>query len=222
MQTQKEFQDFLRKNINACRLAEKASEDYLLARLGISNALWSGFEMTTQATEKLLKSYLLFADLSLKGDQDQVRRVVSTESNRKYERGHDVEACLSLASKNGFSSSADILGRIKRINEYYSERYNRRLSLGTNELKDVDEVIFEIWDAFEIFNEDYFYRCGIMHPVYSELDHSYHGMISQGVQKKFQIMTDHNSAYNARKLKLEKGILSRLDAREKSGFKNDG
>jgi hypothetical protein len=216
IKTKAALQDFLRKNRDAWMFAKKASDDYLLARFGLLNALWSGFEMATQATEKLIKSYLLFADSSLKGSAEEVRKVVSKESKslgRTYELGHDVEACLSLASKIGLSVSENLKKRIKRINDYYSLRYpdNKGLTLlGTNEVNDVDEAIFEIWDAFERFNEDYFYVSGVMIPVYSELQTRYGGGNNPLVQHSFQIMTKDNNSYNVRKSKLEEGIFSRL------------
>jgi HEPN domain-containing protein len=218
IKTQAALQDFLSLNRDAWRFAKKASDDYLLARFGLLNALWSGFEMATQATEKLIKSYLLFADLSLKGSAEEVRKAVSKESKsfgRTYELGHDVEACLSLASRAGLSVSKDLKDRIKRINEYYALRYPDNggpTSLGTNEVNDVDEAIFEIWDAFEKFNEDYFYVSGIMIPVYSQLQIRYHEGNIPFVQHSFQIMTKDNTSYNVRKAKLEEGIYSRLKA----------
>jgi len=48
-----ELQSFLRSNSAAWQVAWKACDDYLLARVGLQNGLWSAFEMTTQATEKL-------------------------------------------------------------------------------------------------------------------------------------------------------------------------
>ena len=80
IKTKEAYQNFLRQNTDSWLLAEKASDDYLLARCGLSNNLWSSFEMATQATEKLLKSYLLFTDLSLQGSEKAVRRAVSIES----------------------------------------------------------------------------------------------------------------------------------------------
>lgn len=216
IKTQAALQNFLRVNCDALMFAKKASDDYLLARFGLINALWSGFEMATQATEKLIKSYLLFANLSLKGSAEEVRKAVSKESKsfgRKYELGHDVEACLSLASKAGLSVSKDLEKRIERINDYYALRYPDNggpTSLGTDEVNDVDEAIFEIWDAFEKFNEDYFYIGGIMMPIYSELQDRYKGGNISFVQHSFQIMTQDNNSYSVRKLKLEKGIYSRL------------
>jgi hypothetical protein len=59
------LQLFLRTNRAAWQFAWKASDDYLLARTGMLNGLWSAFEMATQSVEKLLKSYLLFVDLGL-------------------------------------------------------------------------------------------------------------------------------------------------------------
>jgi len=218
IKTQAALQNFLRLNRDAWMFANKASDDYLLARFGLLNALWSGFEIVTQATEKLLKSYLLFADVSLKGSADEVRKAVSKESKslgRTYELGHDVEACLSLADRAGLSVSKDLEGRIKRINDYYALRYPDNggpTSLATHEVNDVDEAIFEIWDAFEKFNEDYFYVCGIMSPVYGELQLRHHEGVIPFVQHPFKIMTEGNKSYNTRKAKLEGGIQTRLKA----------
>jgi hypothetical protein len=216
IKTQAVLQDFLVLNRDAWMFAKKASDDYLLARFGLLNALWSGFEMATQATEKLIKSYLLFADLSLKSSAEEVRRAVSKESKslgRTYEVGHDVEACLLLASRAGLPVSKDLKDRIKRINEYYALRYPDNggpTSLSTNEINDVDEAIFEIWDAFEKINEDYFYICGIMTPVYAELSMRRHEGNIPFVKHEFQIISEGNNSYNIRKTKLEEGIYSRL------------
>jgi hypothetical protein len=214
-----EIQTFLRKHPSAWKFATKASHDYLLARWGIQNALWSGFEMATQATEKLLKSYLLFADPSFSGKVEEVRKAVSKESRnlgRTQELGHDVEACLQLAANAGFLASEDLGMRIKRINSYYSLRYpdndESPKSLGTDEINDIDEAIFEIWDVFKAFNEDYFYTCGIMMPIYSKMLNNLSDSTNPMMNHSFSIMTQDNNSYSSRKDILEKGIQNRLQS----------
>jgi hypothetical protein len=162
MTAPKDLQRFLRQHREAWRFAWKASDDYLLARAGIRNALWSGFEMASQSAEKLLKSYLLFADKSLGGDAIKVRNAValkSKSSRRAHPTGHDVEACLKLATDAGLACSADLQPRLARINEYHSWRYpdsGEPDTVSTAEINEVDESVLEIWDAFRGINEDYF------------------------------------------------------------------
>src|SRR5687767_11309493 len=164
--------EFTRQNKDAGKFAYKASEDYLLARLGMSDALWSSFEMATQAVEKLLKAYLLFTDSSLSGKAENVRKAIAARARlrgRTQELGHDVAAALELAKENGLPGSPDLEGRILRINAYYERRYPNGGwlgSLSTGEITDVDEAVFEIWDAFKDINADYHYACGILMPVY--------------------------------------------------------
>ena len=232
------FQNFLRQNSDAWQFAEKASDDYLLARCGLLNNLWSSFEMATQATEKLLKSYLLFTDLSLQGSQEAVRLAVSSESKtlgrrkesghnavssesktlgRRKESGHNIEACLSLAEKAGLPLSTVLKNQIARINDYYNLRYpntnndNSPLSLSTSELNDFDAAVFEIWDAFESIDEDYFYVHGIMSHVYSKVRSDRSSRSSSPLENSFQIMTSRNKSYDDRKVKFEEGIYRRLE-----------
>src|SRR5262249_26054975 len=144
------LQDFLSRNSAAWQFAWKASDDYLLARFGIRHALWSAFEMATQAAEKLLKSYLLFQDRALAGSADAVHKAVSKKakaSGRSMELGHDVYSALDLAEAQGLSCSTDLRTRILRINSYYDRRYPPATSgfLSAAEVDDVDEAIFELW-----------------------------------------------------------------------------
>ena len=170
--TQQDLQNFLRRHKAAWQFASKASDDYLLARCGMLNALWSGFEMATQASEKLLKAYLLFTDKTGSCNADNIRKAVSRKSQslgRTSELGHDVEACLALATAVGFVCSADLQSRLARINSYYSRRYPGEggpTSLSTGEIEDVDGAVFQIWDAFKGVNHDYYYTSGLMGPVY--------------------------------------------------------
>src|SRR5262245_56486018 len=138
-----DLQNFLRSNKQAWRFVWKATDDYLLARFGILNALWSGYEMATQATEKLLKGYLLFTDSKLCGDVDEVRQAVSHKAKqlgRKQEFGHDIEACIALASDAGLQCSNDLRARLVRINSYYAERYPDTAHLQSFSTQEVDDV----------------------------------------------------------------------------------
>jgi hypothetical protein len=199
-----ELQNFLRSNKHAWRFVWKATDDYLLARFGILNALWSGFEMATQATEKLLKGYLLFTDRSLAGDAKKVRLEVKSKAKtlgRTQEMGHDVEACIFLASAAGLPCSTDLGARLTRINSYYSQRYPdtaELASLSTNEVDGVDEAIFEIWDAFKNINGDYYYTCGVSMPVYAIHSERHGGRNNPIAQHTFQILTLKNKAYEMR------------------------
>ncbi|GBO53932.1 hypothetical protein APA_1880 [Pseudanabaena sp. lw0831] len=216
IKTKKAFQEFLRQNIDAMQFAEKASDDYLLARCGLLNNLWSSFEMATQSVEKLLKSYLLFTDSSLQGKAHAVYRAVGKESKdlgRTTEAGHNIEACLSLAEKAGLPLSTVLENQIARINAYYNNRYPNDDSpslLSTSELDSFDAAIFEIWDAFESIDEDYFYVHGIMAHVYSKLLRDRRSSSSL-LENSFQIMTSGNNSYNVRKAKFEEGIYRRLE-----------
>ena len=219
IKTKEAYQNFLRQNTDAWLFAEKASDDYLLARCGLSNNLWSSFEMATQSVEKLLKSYLLFTDSSLQGKADAVYRSVGKESKdlgRTTEAGHNIEACLSLAGKAGLPLSPVLENRIDRINAYYNNRYpnkddNSLPTLSTSELNDFDAVIFEIWDAFESIDEDYFYTHGIMSHVYSKVRSDRSSRSSSLLENSFQIMTSRNKSYDDRKVKFEEGIYRRLE-----------
>jgi len=216
IKTKKAFQEFLRQNKDAWQFAEKASDDYLLARCGLSNNLWSSFEMATQSVEKLLKSYLLFTDSSLQGKGREVYHAVSKKSRllgRNTEAGHNIEACLFLAGKAGLPLNTVLENQITRINAYYNNRYPNEDSpslLSTSELNSFDAAIFEIWDAFESIDEDYFYVHGIMTHVYSKL-HKDRSSSSSLLENSFQIMTSGNNSYNVRKAKFEEGIYRRLE-----------
>jgi hypothetical protein len=217
IKTKEACQNFLSQNIDAWQFAVKASDDYLLARCGLLNNLWSSFEMATQATEKLLKSYLLFKDSSLRGSGESVRLAVAKESRtlgRKNEAGHNIKACLSLSRNVGLPITTALENRLARIDDYYSLRYpndNSTSSLSTSELNDFDAAIFEIWDAFESIDEDYFYIHGIMSHVYSKILRDRKSGSSSILENPFQIMTSHNKSYNDRKAKFEEGIYRRLE-----------
>jgi hypothetical protein len=210
-----DLQNFLRSNKQAWRFVWKATDDYLLARFGILNALWSSFEMATQATEKLLKGYLLFTDSALCGDADKVRWAVShkaKELGRRQEFGHDIEACIALASAAGLQCSTDLRARLVRINSYYSQRYpdtDELQLLSTKEVDDVDQAIFEIWDAFKNINRDYYYTCGLSMPVYT-IHADRRGQRSPISRYLFQTLTLKNKAYEIRRDDLEIGIEKRL------------
>jgi hypothetical protein len=215
---------FLRKNKAGWRFASKASEDYLFTRLGMMNNMWSSFEMATQAIEKLLKSYVLFTDSTFSGDPEKVRKAVSAKAKglgRAKEFGHDVEAALDLAKENGMPSSVDLRSRVVRINGYYANRYpddGAPLPLDTTGIDDVDEAVFEIWDAFESINADYYYVHGVVNPVYTDLQIKYHvkhlgqHLFYPTVEQTCSILTLRNKSYEARQDKFETAITERLKA----------
>jgi hypothetical protein len=212
-----ELQNFLRQNRAAWLLAWKASDDYLLARLGLTLGLWSGFEMATQATEKLLKSYVLFKDVGLGGSEENVLRAVSAISRmrgRKHELGHDVEAVLDLATASGLPCSAGLQVRLARINSYYALRYPGGagpISFSTAEIQDIDEAVFELWDAFQSINVDYFYTSGLMMPVYGLLLSDHVGRPEATTSHYFGIMTNLNQPFEKRREDIEQGIRERLE-----------
>jgi hypothetical protein len=210
---------FLRKNRHAWQFAYKASQDYLLTRLGMLNGQWSSFEMATQAIEKLLKSYLLFTDSTLAGDADKVFKAVSAKAKtlgRTHEHGHDVEAALDLATANGLPSSVGLATRVVRINGYYAHRYPRigagypTAGLSTAEISDVDEALFAIWDAFKAIHPDYYYVTGIMTSVYGKLACLHGGHDISALERDFDILTLANKSYEARRSDIETAITERL------------
>jgi hypothetical protein len=174
--------------------------------------------MATQATEKLLKGYLLLMDSTLSGNADKVRRAVTRKAKhlgRTQESGHDVEACLALASAIGLPCSTDLKSRLARINSYYLQRYPdgaELQSLSTKEVEDVDEAIFEIWDAFKSINKDYYYTCGVSMPVYVIHMDRHSGRHNPIAQQPFQILSLKNNAYEGRRHDLEAGIEERMAA----------
>jgi hypothetical protein len=218
------LKDFIRKNDGGQQFALKALEDYLFTRLGMMNNMWSSFEMATQTIEKLLKSYILFTDSTLGGVPDNVRKAVSDQAKmrgRRQERGHDVEAALDLAERHGMPCSVDLRPRVERINAYYAGRYpngGKPLPLDTKEISDVDEAVFEIWDAFKSINADYYYVHGIMNPVYTDrhikrhVNHFGQDPVYATVEQAFDILTLRNKPYEARQSELESAIAERLDA----------
>ena len=83
--------------------------------------------MTTQATEKLLKSYLLLTGFH-QGQVDLLYKEVSNAScarGRTREQGHDVEACLTLAIRHGLVARSGLAAQVKRINSYYERSTER-------------------------------------------------------------------------------------------------
>ncbi len=209
-----ELMDFNRRNRAASRFAEKALDDYLLARFGIQHGLSSGFEMSTQGIEKLLKSYLLFRDPHLSGSAEKLYKALLSRSKRlgrRTEFGHDVEAALSMAADLGLACSDDLGRRLTRINSYYARRYpdcGGPSSLDSGEVDDVDEAVFEIWDSFHEINQDYYYVCGISTPVYATLSRSLRRI--SYVPHDFLILSGRNLAYAKRKQFLETGITERF------------
>lgn len=211
-----ELVEFNGRNRQAYKFADKALDDYLLARLGIQHFLTSAFEMSTQAVEKLLKSYLLFKDPSLGGSAQKLRKAIKNRSKarfklfgRKEEDGHDVEAALDLAARLGLSCSTDLRTRLARINDYYARRYpdcGGPTTLCGAELEDVDEAVFEIWDSFQAIHPDYYYVCGISKHVYAL--HVNDGDLFNW----FRIMSAGNLSYARRKQSIEAGIKERLAA----------
>jgi hypothetical protein len=216
--------DFLGKSKAGWQFAYKASEDYLLTRLGMMNNMWSSFEMATQAIEKLLKSYVLFTNSTIGGDPEKVRKAVSAKAKvlgRVKEFGHDVEAALDLAIESGMPSTVYLRSRVARINGYYSNRYpddGAPLPLDTAEISDVDEAVFEIWDAFKGLYADYYYVHGIVHPVYANLHLKHHvehlgqNLVYPTMEQAFDILTLRNESYEARKSEFESAIAERLGA----------
>jgi hypothetical protein len=204
--TQEELQDFLRQNKAAWQFASKASDDYLLARFGMLNTLWSSFEMATQATEKLLKAYLLFTDRTLFGSAKKVQTAVQTKARslgRPQESGHNVEACLELAAAAGFVHSVDLKSRLIRINSYYGRRYpdgNGPPWLSAEEVHDLDEAVFEIWDAFQRVNSDYHCVSGLMSPIYAVFleERAHGGNTNPLAARMYKIMTQENKALELR------------------------
>jgi hypothetical protein len=203
---------FLRGNKAAWQFAAKGTEDYLLARLGIQNALWSSFEMATQAIEKILKSYLLFVDSTLAGSADSVRRAISTKSRgigQLQEAGHNVEAALALAEVAGMTVTQDLRDRILRINSYYGRRYpdgNGPVSVSTEEIKQLDQTIFELWDAFKVINADYYYTSGLLGPIYGARLVETNPVPNPYVAKKFLLLVSQNQAFNLRAHDINSGI----------------
>lgn len=113
---------FIEGHGDALRFADTALEDYLLARFGISNLLLSGYELGTQAVEKLLKAFLLFGDPIFGKKEANVLRAIcarARELGRKEQLAHDVVAALDVAANGGFSPSPGIRARLLRINAYY-------------------------------------------------------------------------------------------------------
>jgi hypothetical protein len=216
MPASKDLHRFLRQHPHAWQYASKASDDYLLARLGIRNALWSGFEMATQAAGKLLKSYLLFCAPSLGGQASSVRTAVSKQAKslgRHHDLAHDVTAALDLAKDVGLACTPSLRTRLARINDYYLRRYPERGgldSIGTDELKDVDNAIFEIWDAFKTVNEDYYYTAGLVTPLYTLYLTEHSRPAHQWIRNVVDVMTLGNTAYAARQIDIVTGIKARL------------
>ena len=100
-----------------------------------------------------------------------------------------------------------------RIDSYYERRYPGLgpQSLASAEVEDLDEAIFEVWDAFEAINPDYYYTTGIMWPVYSYLtDIEHEGKPSTLSIRYFAFMTDANLAYERRRARVEDGVNERF------------
>lgn len=204
--------EFNRNNRTAVKFADKATDDYLLARLGFQQALCSACEVATQAVEKFLKAYLLFRDPSLAGSAEIVRKAVERTARglgRKKERGHDVEAALDLSIIWQLPCSNDLRMRLNRINSYYDLRYpdsGGPTALGSSEIRDIDEAVFEIWDAFEAVNADYYHACGLMRPIYGHFIHVKNPLAAHF----FNVMTSNNQSWENRRYRLEHGIGERL------------
>jgi hypothetical protein len=210
-----ELQEFNRRNGAAVEFADKALDDYLLARCGIQHFLVSAFEVSTQAVEKLLKSYLLFKDPRFGGSPERLKKALIARSKQlgRKKDGHDVEVAVDLAAPLGLCCSTDLRRRLARINSYYGRRYpdcGGPTTLCGAELEDVDEAVFEIWDSFKEIHPDYYYRCGISRPVCTWL------MKGADLFHWFKIMSAGNLSYARRKESIEAGIEERLEAHRKA------
>lgn len=205
-----ELLEFNRRNRAAMMFGEKALHDYLYARFGIQHGFWSAFEMSSQAVEKLLKSYLLFKDCCFGGSAEKLRRALIARSKalgHSKGTGHDVEAALDMAAALGLACPTDLRPRLQRINAYYAARYPDGYGPGavySAELEDIDEAVFEIWDSFRQINADYYYVCGISMPVYALLANR------SDPFSWFCSMSNRNLAYAKRKECIEAGIKERL------------
>jgi len=125
-----------------------------------------------------------------------------------------VQSALALAELQGLVCSADLRARVARVDSYYGLRYpaGGPTSLSTAELEDVDEAIFEVWDAFKAVNADCYYTTGIMWPIYGYLmevedrpDEPNPMLLTY-----FKFMTDANRSYERRRADIERGIKDRL------------
>lgn len=204
--------EFLRAHSVAAQFAQKAAEDYLLARVGIQDGLWSAFEIASQATEKLLKAYLLFRNPALNGNAKAAMQAIGAKARlrgRRYNVGHDVEAAFELSINLGMPSPPALEKRIAKINAYYDLRYpdlGAPMSLGTDEVNDLDESIFHIWDAFKPLDDDYFYLCGIPQPILISFMHP----PQHYIRRRVRALTGANLAYRHRQADIEAGIRNRI------------
>jgi hypothetical protein len=128
-----ELQAFLRAHRNAWPFAAKATNDYLLARIGMPRGLWSAFEVAGQATEKLLKAYILFRNGGSIADMRSKIASASKARGRKGERLHDIEAAFAVACQYGMRSPDGLQARLARINLYHDQRYRTAQSSSTRQ-----------------------------------------------------------------------------------------
>ncbi len=204
-------QPFRRANQAAWRFIAKATDDYLLARIGMFPSLTSAFGLATQAVEKYLKGYLLFQDEKLAGSPDNVRLAVTQKAKamgRNQERGHDIEAAFALATEFGFSCSQALHERIQRLNQFFAMRYpyGGPTSYGGNDVHEFDAAVFDIWEAFKSIDANYYYEAGPFDPVYSLRFAEYHSQANNHVRSRFEILTRDNITYSRRKVEIESGV----------------
>lgn len=81
-----------------------------------------------------------------------------------------------------------------------------------HDVGDVDQAVFEVWDAFEPINPDYYYTTGIMWPIYAyQIDLLSKGTPSLLATNYAAFMTAQNRAYEERRARIETGIKERLE-----------
>ncbi|MBE0468274.1 MAG: hypothetical protein IBX55_02030 [Methyloprofundus sp.] len=138
-------------NEQACSLLHTAACDYAAARCCLLNGLLSGFQLASQAVEKLIKASILFHEPTV---------------NIRTEYGHDLPSLLKgLETVLNHSIDPKHHQTVDKLLLHYKSRYpdnpDRAMSASSDELDGIDELCFFLTSQLFVPSE-LKYRVGIL------------------------------------------------------------
>lgn len=151
-------------NGEAAQLMMRANDDYLLARTGLINGLFSGLWVGANAAEKYIKSVIMYkSKISLLDLRKELKRV-ALSNNIMRDKEHRIDVCVYLAKEydivlNGFSHD-----EINLLCKMYSGRYPDnpdQLNHGSSRwFEIIDKFVFCVWDNMKEFSPELYYITG--------------------------------------------------------------
>ncbi|MFA6021631.1 MAG: hypothetical protein WC722_15320 [Rhodospirillales bacterium] len=153
-----ELAKIIDRSPDANRFVKKATDDYLLGRLGVLHGLESGLDKAYEGVEKLLKAFILFTDQSLGGKSQ----------GKKW--GHNVLGFLEQAKSNGLKLDPECERFVSTLKFHYGIRYpdttGHSYSFGSDATHKIDALFFQLWDNFEPIYGDFLCMHGPYEPIF--------------------------------------------------------